>query len=228
MESSPVLIRTAPQRGFTLVEMLVVLAIISIITAIAVTGQATFNKSLILTDTAYRVAFSARQAQSYGLASRKYGSDTSNPGYGLHFASGALNSYIFFADTSHTLPAASQCPIPAVSSDNPSYKPGNCRFDSATDGMVSTFTFDRGFTISSFCGKKGSLYYCSSDVLSSLDTVFTRPNTSTTISGLVNGNSLQSFDCALITITDQSHTATRNVRITWLGEISVGANLTCP
>jgi prepilin-type N-terminal cleavage/methylation domain-containing protein len=227
MESSPVLTRTTPQRGFTLVEMLVVLAIISIITAIAVTGQSTFNKSLILTDTAYRVAFSARQAQSYGLASRKYGVSTSNPGYGLHFESGALNSYIFFADIANLLtPFPSNCPVGTPGT--PSAKPGNCRFDSSSDGKVSTFTFDRGFSISSFCGKKGALYYCSSDVLNNLDVVFTRPNTSTTISGVVNGSALQSFDCAVVTITDQSHTANRTVRISSLGEISVGASLACP
>jgi prepilin-type N-terminal cleavage/methylation domain-containing protein len=226
MESSPVLTRTAPQRGFTLVEMLVVLAIISIITVIAVTGQSTFNKSLILTDTAYRVAFSARQAQSYGLASRKYGVSTSNPGYGLHFASASPGSYIFFADISNSLtPFPSNCPVGTPGT--PSAKPGNCRFDNS-DGKVSTFTFDRGFTVRSFCGKRSSTLYCSSDVLSNLDVVFTRPNTSTTISGLVNGNSLQSFDCAVVTITDQSRTANRTVRISSLGEISVGANLSCP
>jgi len=218
---------TAAPRGFTLIEMLVVLAIIAILTAIAVTGQSTFNKTLILTDTAYDVAFSARQAQSYGLSSRTFGSYTSqNYGYGLHFDRVTPNKYVFFADTSHALAVAGGCSVGIAGT--PSYKVGNCRFDTA-DGIVSTYTFSRGFTISKFCGKSGTAApVCSTDSspLTTLDIVFTRPNTSTTINGLVNGTSLRTFTCAQLTLTDQSRQATKTIRISSLGEVSL--NQTCP
>jgi len=218
---------TAPPRGFTLIEMLVVLAIIAIITAIAVTGQSTFNKTLILTDTAYDVAFSARQAQSYGLSSRTFGTlTTQNYGYGLHFDRVTPDRYTFFADTSHALAVAGGCPVGTAGT--PSYKIGNCRFDSA-DGTVSTYTFSRGFVVSKFCGKNGgSAAVCSTDSspLTTLDLVFTRPNTTTTISGLLNGTSLRTFTCAQVTLSDQSRQATKTIRISSLGEISI--NQTCP
>lgn len=227
MDSVPVLThRSAPARprGFTLVEMLVVLAIITVITMIVVTGQSNYNKTLLLTDTSYSVALSARQAQSFGLGSRKYGS-VQNPGYGLHFSNATPASYTVFADIANTLAAPANCPIGTPGT--PEQKPGNCRYDT-TDGVVNTYTFSRGFTVKQFCGKTGLTRYCSTDAapLTTLDMVFTRPNTSTTISGLVNGSILTSFSCAEITLTDQSKQATRTVRISSLGEISV--NQSCP
>jgi prepilin-type N-terminal cleavage/methylation domain-containing protein len=222
MESAPVLISSiAPvrKRGFTLVEMLVVLAIIAVLTTIVVTGQSNYNKTLLLTDTSYTVALSARQAQSYGLASRKYG-NVQNAGYGLHFSNAMPGSYLFFADTTNALSAPSNCPLgtPGTLEE----KPGNCRFDSA-DGVVNTYAFSRGFTVKQFCGKAGLTRYCSTDSapLTTLDLVFTRPNTSTTVSGLVNGSILTSFSCAEVTLADQSGEESRTIRFSALGEISV-------
>lgn len=203
--------------------MLVVLAIIAIITAVTITGQSTFNKTLLLTDTAYNVAFSARTAQSYGLASRRFGS-VQNAGYGLHFNSATPGQYTLFADTARTTTPPPNCPT--GSAGTPEQKPGDCRF-SSTDGSVETYSFTRGFTIKKFCAKSGITPYCSDGSLSSLDIVFTRPNVTTTISGSLNGSpsSLQ-FSCAEITLTDQSMQETKTVRVSMLGEISIGR--TCP
>ncbi len=215
-----------PPRGFTLVEMLVVLAIISILTSLALLGQSTFNKSLLLTDTAYGIAFSGREAQTFGVSSRKFGS-VQDAGYGLHFDRSTPGSYVVFADISNPSPIPSNCPVGV--SGTPEQKPGNCRFDSGSpaDGIVNTYTFDRGFFVQSFCGKSGATRYCSTDTipLTTLDTVFTRPNTSATITGLRSG-SVSQFSCAEITLADGTGAAKQTIRISGLGEISVGQ--TCP
>jgi prepilin-type N-terminal cleavage/methylation domain-containing protein len=229
MESTAVITASPSKctsRGFTLVEMVVVLAIIAIITVIAVTGQSTFNRTLLLTDTVYSVAFSAREAQSFGLGSRNYGNVT-NPGYGLHFSSATPNTYTLFADTSNLLPAPTNPPCPMGTVGRPDEKHGNCRFE-AQDGTVSAYTFSRGFKIQRFCGKAGLTRYCSTDAapLTTLDTVFTRPNTSATISGLVNGVSLTSFTCAEVTISDATGQASTTIRISQLGEVAINQN--CP
>ncbi|MDB4992018.1 MAG: putative Type pilus pilin [Parcubacteria group bacterium] len=234
MESTVVLTapaETSAPRGFTLVEMLVVLAIIAIITAVAVTGQSAFNRTLLLTDTTYGVAFSARQAQSFGISSRKFGS-VQNAGYGLHFSSVTPTTYTLFADTFAASGGASVmptgCPAATAPANRPQeQKPGDCRFE-GTDGTVSAYTFGRGFVIKRFCGKVGATNYCSdgSPSLSSLDAVFTRPNTSTTLSGLVNGSSLTTFTCAEVTVGDGTGQASKTIRISSLGEISIGQ--TCP
>lgn len=213
------------RRGFTLVEMLVVLFIIAVITAVIINGQSNYNKSLLLTDTTYGIALSAREAQSFGIASRKFG-NVQNPGYGLDFNSATPSVYTLFADTNNALAAPANCPLGTPGT--PEQKPGNCRYDQGGDGVVSSYTLSRGFTISKFCGKVGLTRYCSTDSspLTTLDMVFTRPNTTTTISGLVNGASLTSFDCAEITVSDPLKQATRTIRISASGEISV--NQVCP
>jgi prepilin-type N-terminal cleavage/methylation domain-containing protein len=226
MESTPVLnsVSKPAPRGFTLVEMVVVLAIIAIITVIAVTGQSTFNRTLLLTDTVYSVAFSARQAQSFGISSRKFGS-VRNPGYGIHFSSATPAAYTLFADISNALAVPTGCPQGAIGT--PEQKPGDCRYGSS-DGTVNAYSFSRGFKVTRFCGKTSGASYCSTDVapLTTLDAVFTRPNTSTTISGLVNGTALITFTCAEVTIGDASGQGNKTIRISSLGEIAIGQN--CP
>ncbi len=203
--------------------MLVVLAIIVVITVVALTGQSTFNRTLLLTDTAYNVAFSARQAQSFGLGSRRFGS-AQNAGYGLHFSSATPGQYTLFADTARTATPPTNCPL--GSAGTPEQKPGDCRF-SGSDGTVETYSFTRGFTIQKFCAKYGQQLYCSDGSLTALDIVFARPNVTTTISGYINGSpSSAQFSCAEITLADQNRQATKTVRVSLLGEISIGR--TCP
>ena len=118
------------QAGFTLVEMLVVIGIIAVITGVIITGQSAYNQSLLLTDTAYTVAFSVRQAQFYGLSSRgiaaNSGTNVVNAGYGVSFNANTPDRYTVFADTSNagfTTPTACAVGVEGT----PERKPGNCR-----------------------------------------------------------------------------------------------------
>lgn len=213
-------------RGFTLVEMVVVLAIIIIITSIVITGQSAYNESLLLTDTAYTVAFSIRQAQSLGLSSRNYGAPGTgqNVGYGVNFSSGSSDSYTFFADTyNYPLPIPTECTVGA--SGTPEEKPGNCRFDAGDDGIVQTYSFSRGYRISKFCGKAGQVLRCSDDngqPLQSLDLVFMRPNTISVLTGTRHPNQHISFDCAQIHVAAPTGGVERVIRVSKLGEVSMG------
>lgn len=205
-----------PVRGFTLVEMLVVLAIIVIVTGVVINGQSSYNRSLILTDTAYTVAYSVRQAQSLGLASRSI-SSVSNAGYGVRFS--GTTGYVIFGDTGGTsVLSASVCPVGTAGT--PDAKPGNCKYDAGTDSIVQNYTFSRGFTISNICGKTSVGGTCTT--VTALDVVFMRPETRAILIGPTN----QSFVCAQMTVAEPTGGATRIVRVSQLGEISVGQ--TCP
>lgn len=203
--------------------MLVTLAIISVITAVAVTGQSTFNQSILLTDTAYTVALSAREAQSLGLSSRKF-SGVQNGGYGLHFANGSMGSYIVFADIQSIAAQPTWCPI--VATTTPEARAGNCLYDSATE-TFQTYAFNRGFVMSDFCGKTsgGTTKCAAAGDIQSLDVLFLRPNTAAIITG-VNGGTKTQFVCAQIYVKPPTSSNTQTIRISQLGEVSVGQ--TCP
>src|ERR1043166_8621201 len=89
--------RARVQEGFTLIEMLMVLAIIVIITTIALSGQTLFNSSVVLTNTAYDVALSLRQTETFGIASRVF-NGVANAGYGIEFSKATPASYVSYAD----------------------------------------------------------------------------------------------------------------------------------
>jgi prepilin-type N-terminal cleavage/methylation domain-containing protein len=220
-------------RGFTLVEMLVVLSIIVIVTAITLTSQSTFNRSLLLTNTAYAVALSVREMQSLGLSSRRFtgaGQDVQNPGYGVHFQTGLGNSFILFADTSNTPgPIPSTCEIGVAGT--PEGKPGNCLYDTdaTPDGIVQTYSFSRGFTISDFCGRPSanSPKQCASTgAFDALDIVFTRSATESAITGRLNSNQTQLVSGEVV-IRAPDADIYRYVCISRVGQVSV-ANASCP
>jgi prepilin-type N-terminal cleavage/methylation domain-containing protein len=152
-------------RGLTLVELMVVLAIIGIIMSIVLNSQSTFNKTIILKNAAYDIALTLRSVETYGLGSRATVGNVKNAGYGVHFQSGAQGSFILFADTS-----------PSASCTMPDCKPGDHIYTSGDDTFVQTYTLGNGITISDFCAFSGRWWCASASELSSLDIVFARPN----------------------------------------------------
>lgn len=215
----------APARGFTLVELLVTLSIMAVITTIIISGQSQFNQSLLLTDTAYTIALSVREAESLGLSSRGVGG-AFNVGYGVHFAGGAPAAYTIFADTATTQATPGYCPVLTTPANSPETKTGNCLYDNTTEN-VQTYALNRGFTVSDFCGKDqtNTLVCASSAYLSALDIVFLRPNVYAVMTGM-NGTTPVQLTCAQITIKAPTGGATKTVRVTQFGEVSVGQ--TCP
>lgn len=213
-------------RGFTLIEMVVVLAIIAVVTSITLFGQNSFNRSVLLTDAAYTVAFSLRQAQTLGISSRKYGV-VQNAGYGGRLTP-LTNSYLVFADIGGA-GAATNCPVGAVGT--PERKPGNCIYTAGTDGILNTYLFDKGFSISKVCGTvtSGGAYICSNTTptLTALDVLFIRSNTTDAIlTGQLSGASVP-LTKAEIYIQSADGATTRGVCVSLLGQISV-TTTTCP
>jgi len=207
--------------------MLVVLAIIVIVTGIAINGQSSFNKTVILTDTAYTLAFSIREAQSLGLSSRLF-NGIQNAAYGVHFSNATtITNYTLFADTNPASPGSSQggvCPGHTVSS-GPEAKPGNCTYDVPTEA-VRTSTFNRGFKISKFCGFDTALNAtrCSGTNLDSLDIVYLRPNTQSIITGKRSGAPM-ALENATIYVASPDGGTERCVSVSKVGQVSVGV---CP
>lgn len=206
-------------KGFSLIEMLVVFAIIVSIMSVVFTNQGSFNKSYVLANTAYDVALSLRNAETFGIGSRALGTSV-NAGYGLHFDSSDSSAFRLFADTA-----------PAASCSTPNCKPGNYVYTVGSDSLVRTYALGNNITITDFCAYATS-WSCTyahdgaSGGLTSLDIVFARPNPNPFMSE--NGAYSQAFPVtdACLRLSSAQGTA-RYVSVSLAGEISPNAT-SCP
>lgn len=218
--------RPLKKGGFTLIELLVVLAIIAIITGIALSSQGTFNKTLVLANTAYDVGLTLRSAQTYGISTRAIGS-VANAGYGVDFNRGTPGTFIFFADSTPPPSSSIYACHSIADTSRPDARPGNCVYDSGE--KVTTYTLGNRITVADFCAFSGGSWSCANSgnkLLSSLDIVFARPNPDAFMS--TNGSYSTTFpvSAACITLTSPQGGA-RYVSIAVSGEINVRAT-SCP
>ncbi len=92
--------QTQSESGFTLIEMMVVIAIFVIITAIVLSSLPRFRERTRLDLVAQEVALLVRQAQTFTTSTRAFGSATNFPSYGVYFKKGDPDpdTLILFAD----------------------------------------------------------------------------------------------------------------------------------
>jgi len=152
--------RARSQAGFTLVELLVTLAIILIITLISRSGKVAYERSLFLTNLAYDVALTIRQAQVYGADVRQSssGSNQFDVGYGVYFQMSDPTHFVLFEDR-----------------DNDHAYVQGVGFDG---DPLQTFTISGNNFISSLCAVNGSGTCVPS---SSLSITFRRPESTACI-----------------------------------------------
>jgi len=100
-------------RGFTLIELMVTVSIMTLITAVTLVNHSKFGGKVLLRSTAYEMALVVREAQTYGISVRKIGFASGgsqtvlggsidadfNVPYGVHFDVRDKTHYITFADT---------------------------------------------------------------------------------------------------------------------------------
>lgn len=212
-----------PHHGFTLIELLVVLAIITIISAIVLTSQSTFNKTIVLANTAYDIALTIRSAESYGLGSRVLSLGAVNTGYGINFQKAMQTSFTLFAD-SYPAPSITSC-HPTTDASAPDAKPGNCIYDiTPTDEKVTTYTLGNGIIITNFCAYNGSWSCASGGPLTSLDIVFMRSSSEPFIRA--NGAPTV-YTAACLRISSRQGGAPRYISVGASGIITANAT-SCP
>lgn len=162
---------SSPQKGFTILEMLAVLAIFGVMTSVVIFNYGKFTSDTILTNMAYEVALTIREAQIYGVSVRNPVTGGIQPTsfsvpYGVHLDAGS-NIYYLFADK---LPTGNP---------NGIFSPVNCV---TSEECVTPYTLQRNVIISDV--RKN----CISDG-DGLNISFKRPNPEARFDNATNINS---------------------------------------
>jgi prepilin-type N-terminal cleavage/methylation domain-containing protein len=224
-----VLIRTSAS-GFSLIELIVVAAIILVVTAVVFTSNSNFSRTLLVTGAAYDIALSLRNAQTYGLGTRA-SSGISNAGYGIHFDKATPASYFMFNDSSPStvgkvgVPGVCQ-PIPGSPQDptRPDAYAGDCMYSAGSDAVVTSYALNNAMRISNICAYSTS-WQCFGGGLTWFDIVFTRPNGTPVMTAYVT-NSLVPATAGCITVSSVQGTS-RYLAIHTNGQI-LAATSSCP
>lgn len=112
-------------RGFTLIEILVVLTIIVIITGIVIFNTSLERQNSALLRSAQKLSLDLRRAQLFALSSKIYKTSGIVPcGWGIHFNGIGSTSYIIFADLA-TMPDCSDRDFVRASSGSEDFETTN-------------------------------------------------------------------------------------------------------
>lgn len=194
------------KKGFSLVELIMVVAIFLVICGIILSKQSKFSSDILITNVAYQIALSIREAQVYGIGSKQRLDEGSfiKLGYGVNLKGGGsigakATSYVFFADQTE-------------SGVQYQYDDG--------DLLVENAELPQGQKIRNLCGKNTSGWSCWESAGSvtpfDLNIVFVRPNPDPHIE---NGGS--TYTEAIIVVESAIGDKCRTIRVTSTGQISV-------
>lgn len=214
------------QKGFSLVELMVVIALFTIITAAALMNHARFGESILATNFAYDVALSLREAQSYGLSVREElpGAGIFTLAYGLHFGlwsgdqrneSDRETSFVFFADKNGN------------GQYSGSDASGACVASESSE-CLKVYRLERGSRIASFCGvRTGSgveecrIFPSSDATLSFLSANFKRPEPDAFIRTNLNNQGVERYQSARIALISPHGTECRIIEVFSTGQIAI-------
>ncbi len=107
-------------KGFTFVEMLIVLGIIALFSGLAMINYSGQNQKLRLRTTVQETVNKLRQTQNFSVSTKISGAEVPGGGYGIRFDK-AANSYTIFADKidppNRTFDAGEQIETKVLNSD---------------------------------------------------------------------------------------------------------------
>ncbi len=87
------------KSGFTIIEMVISISIITLITTLFIANYRSANKRTDLIMTSQKLVSDIHQAQNHALGLFKYGDAVPAGGWGIHFSKAEGDRYLVFADT---------------------------------------------------------------------------------------------------------------------------------
>jgi prepilin-type N-terminal cleavage/methylation domain-containing protein len=174
----------ASLRGFTLVEVLISLAIMGMMMTILLANYPETAVRLTLANISHRISLLAREAQVRGSAIDS--SNSSIGGYGIYAVLASPRRVILFGDT-----VDANVPKPfGVLVGNGLYE------TSPVDEAKSLTNLPNGYTIARLCVGNSFPFSCNDPTVLTLTVSFTRPNPQPNI--YINGSSATSYSAGCI------------------------------
>jgi prepilin-type N-terminal cleavage/methylation domain-containing protein len=197
--------RSSSNKGFTLIELMMVIAIMTIMTGAFLFQNRQFDSTTLLRGLVYKTALTIREAQTYGTSVRIVGTVAAPaPAYGIYI-SGTTNigTYYLFGDRSRSS-------------------------DGSED--IETFVLNSNYKINKFCATRSGVTSCSdAGGPTTLTILFIRPNsdacfTTNLFPSLCLASDVSvDYTQATIQIKSVASGTTRTITVTNTGQISVGA-----
>lgn len=197
--------------GFSILELVISIGIFLIVTSIVLVSQHRFGGNILITNLAYDVALSVRQAQVYGISVKESLPEDFQKRYGIHF--GPSSYYVIFVDLNEdgrydTLANGSNG---CVKNPPQGHSP-EC---------VSFFKIERGNFISRFCGDPDNCTDSGDQSkIDSLDIVFKRPNPEPDIATFRGGVIVTNPGNASITVSSPQGLQ-KTINVFGSGQVSV-------
>ena len=217
------------KNGFTLIELMVIVAIMLIMTSVIFFNYNKFNSDMLLNNFAYDLSLSIRQAQVYGVATKESSSATAGGAvdssthsssflyaYGVHFDIASSTNFKLFVDNVH---------------------PSFGTYDTSPDEALQTYTFQKGVKIKEMCVDEDDYMIgtpCASfggSSVSKLDITFLRPNPEARIAAfgatdtvkicIIDPQAGKGCSRAAIVLQNTDNSARKVVVISSTGQISV-------
>lgn len=187
-------------KGFTLVELLVVFFIMASILAMVIPGYLEYSTQLELENLALDVALTIREAQAYGAGAKVSLAGNFDTPYGVYFDINVPNSFVFFEDRNLD-----------------SY------YTLGTDAIINTYTMKNGYLLDDLCAEVGgNPYVCVTGGIRAINIVYKRPNPDSIISMIdSSGNPFGGWqDDVLIELISPDQT-TIKVNVSGNGSVSL-------
>ncbi|MDB5188743.1 MAG: hypothetical protein JWM92_341 [Candidatus Nomurabacteria bacterium] len=209
------------QQGFTLIELIVVIAIVAVVSTILLFHYSDFSTTIALTTLSEDIGLSARKAQSYATSVRSIAGTNgamSNtfPAYGVSFSVNPTATTIYD-------PTAASFPLFVDASstnngvtNNAFDNNGTCGSPAVGQECVESFSITNNDKIVSLCTDKAPCMTTSGTV----NVVFHRPNPDAVI--CVAGLDCTTQQASYVKITVQSPTGVQRTVTIWnTGQISI-------
>jgi prepilin-type N-terminal cleavage/methylation domain-containing protein len=155
--------RLSIKKGFTLIELMIVIALITIMASVFLLGRNQYSDRLNLKTQSYALASLIRQAQAYSLGVRANNGNF-NSSYGISVTKSAPATVVFFVDTNK-----------------------NGKYDSSNSESIDSYDMADGTQIVDICGLTSGAENCSN--LDRVDVTFARPSPVAVIKFLNSGGS---------------------------------------